>query len=206
MKDLKIENGHIFITITKGKIKIIRELEPHFTNPGNRKIRKFLCDCEIGGIKQLSLWKIREYEKGLDRERNSWEHMIDRCNNKKNDRYYDYGGRGIKVCDRWMKFDNFLKDMGNRPINTTLDRINNNGNYEPSNCRWANKEQQYSNMRSNVNIKYKGKVRTLTQWSKIYNIPRDIIISKIKKGISFDEILNTQGGKNDMQKMQTQCQ
>lgn len=187
-KDLKVKNGQVFLTNVKGKITIIEELEPHYTKPGNRRIRKFLCDCEIGGIKEIALWKIRGYEKGLVRERNSWEHMIDRCNNPKNDRYYDYGGRGIKVCKRWLKFQNFLADMGKRPTDTTLDRIDNNGNYCKENCRWATKEQQYSNMRSNINIKYNGKIKTLTQWSRIFNVNTSVIKHRIKKGLPLDEI------------------
>lgn len=78
----------------------------------------------------------------------SWGSMKQRCLNKKHKRYYDWGGRGIKICDRWLNsFKNFLEDMGERPKGMTLDRINNNGNYEPSNCRWSTSKQQASNKR-----------------------------------------------------------
>lgn len=190
-KDLKVKNGQVFLTNVKGKITIIEELEPHYTKPGNRRIRKFLCDCEIGGIKEIALWKIREYEKGLARERNSWDHMIDRCNNPKNDRYYDYGGRGIKVCNRWLKFKNFYTDMGNRPKDKTLDRIDVNGNYTPENCRWATREQQYSNMRSNIFLEYNGEKLTLSQWSKKINKNRSVLRSRMKRGWSVKQILLT---------------
>lgn len=77
----------------------------------------------------------------------SWSAMKNRCYNKNYNRYKDWGGRGIKICKRWMKFENFLEDMGQRKKGTTLDRINNNGNYTPNNCRWATAVQQIANRR-----------------------------------------------------------
>lgn len=94
-----------------------------------------------------------------------WAGMKERCNNKQKKEYKHYGGRGIKVCNHWNKFENFYKDMGKAPEHMSIDRINNNGNYEPNNCRWATGIEQANNRRSNHLLTYKGKTQTITQWA-----------------------------------------
>ena len=96
-----------------------------------------------------------------------WKSMRSRCNNVKTENYKNYGGRGIKVCKRWDSFENFYKDMGPRPSSEySIERLDNDGNYEPSNCKWGTREEQQNNMRSNVLITYQDKTQTLAQWCR----------------------------------------
>lgn len=97
--------------------------------------------------------------------------MKQRCYTEKRKNFKNYGGRGIYVCDRWKNsFENFLLDMGERPPRTSLDRIDVNGNYEPSNCRWSDSETQYNNTRRNVYVNYEGNKVTLAQLSRITGV------------------------------------
>lgn len=108
----------------------------------------------------------------------SWQHLVDRCTNEKNKAYPKYGQRGISVCDRWRIFDNFLQDMGEKPNGTSIDRIDNNGNYEPGNCRWADRKTQNNNTRSNV-IVVDGLLNlTLSEFCNKYNLNYGSVKSK----------------------------
>lgn len=103
------------------------------------------------------------------RENRIWRGIKDRCYNPNRPEYKRYGGRGIKMCDEWKNdFTAFYKDMGNRPSpQHSVDRIDQDGDYEPSNCRWATRVEQQNNMRGNVYVQYGGEVLTLGQlWRK----------------------------------------
>lgn len=117
------------------------------------------------------------------REYSTWCSMIARCRNNKLKSYIDYGGRGIKVCDRWINsFENFIEDMGERPSNTSLDRINNDGNYEPSNCRWANRTIQNRNSRHALKIDFNGEIVSLSELCEITGIKCSTLSSRLKRG------------------------
>jgi len=115
-----------------------------------------------------------------------WFSMIKRCHDHNNKYYCNYGGRGISVCDRWLGFDgfdNFIEDMGHRPSkNLSLDRIDNNGNYCPSNCRWATAKQQAQNRRSNRLITIDGNEKSVAEWADISGISQRTIRDRLDSG------------------------
>lgn len=99
----------------------------------------------------------RDSRKDKDRTRSSWYHMKQRVLNPNSDVYHHYGGRGINICVRWLdSFENFLEDMGERPVGLSLDRVNNDGNYTPENCRWATQSDQVRNRRRRNNSGHTG--------------------------------------------------
>lgn len=110
-----------------------------------------------------------------------WCKIKERCYNVKDKRYIDYGARGIKVCDRWRySFKLFYEDMGCRPNSTySIERINNNGNYEPTNCKWGTKKNQARNRRSNVYIEYNGEKKCISEWAEILNLHQMTLWSRI---------------------------
>lgn len=120
-------------------------------------------------------------------------HMIDRCTNPKSQMWYLYGARGIKVCERWLEsFENFYEDMGARPSSFhSLNRINSNGNYEPSNCRWATAKAQSNNTRRNRKITAFGREQNLTQWSEETGIHIETIRYRLKHGWTPEAAVST---------------
>jgi hypothetical protein len=105
----------------------------------------------------------------------SWRSMIARCKYEHTNDYKNYGGRGITVCDQWIVFENFLNDMGDRPKNYCLDRIDFNGNYEPSNCRWVSTKESARNKSTNHLVEFNGDVHLLVTWSEKTGIPEDTL-------------------------------
>ena len=102
----------------------------------------------------------------------TWSMMKSRCSNPKYTHYEYYGGRGIKVCERWQSFENFYADMHPRPIGATLDRKDTNGDYTPDNCRWATREEQVNNRRNNVQLTFHGETMSLVDWANTFGVRR----------------------------------
>lgn len=121
-------------------------------------------------------------------EYKTWVWMKSRCQNMKAGNYKYYGGRGITVCARWSVFDNFLHDMGKKPEGMSLDRIDNDGNYHPDNCRWATQQEQTRNTRMSKFLTYKGETKNISQWSQETGISTYCINTRLLKGLSLDEV------------------
>lgn len=128
------------------------------------------------GLRKRNLKRSKEYI--------AWGHMIQRCRNRNHPLYKNWGGRGIKVCERWLSFENFFSDMGVSPEGRSLDRINNNGDYEPGNCRWATSRQQQNNRSDNKLITFLGETKTVSEWAEVLGIKKHTLYSRLSKAQS----------------------
>jgi hypothetical protein len=184
---------------TFGKLKVI--------SAGLRKADgagTSVCLCECGNKKTIRnaslrsgrtrscgcLTLIHGHFKGHIQSRTyrSWATMIQRCFNPKNPYYYLWGGRGIKVCDRWRKFQNFLADMGHRPVGKTLDRKDTNGNYEPTNCRWATPLEQARNSRWAKRLTIAGFTGCLSELAEHFGIQPSTMKGRIRMGWPLEQV------------------
>lgn len=154
----------------------------------------FDCALKSGGTKSCGCWSAenvgnRSRTHGLSGtpEYKVWRAMFQRCEDESAKNYPRYGGRGISICKRWRVFENFIADMGARPSNEhSIDRINNNGNYEPSNCRWATREEQYAN--TSV-LKPIGGFPSRIAACREAGISTATLASRLKRGLSVEEAL-----------------
>lgn len=121
----------------------------------------------------------------------SWEAMINRCSNSNNKYWDNYGGKGISVCDRWKNFQNFLDDMGLKPDNLTLDRIDNSKGYSKENCRWATRTQQNRNKKNNKLITFDGICQPISAWAEQKGLPDYVLRSRIRRGWNLEKALLT---------------
>lgn len=120
-----------------------------------------------------------------------WHAMLERCRNPNNPAWKDYGGRGISVCERWKDFAVFNSDMGDRPSGGTLDRIDVNGNYEPSNCRWISQAGNANNRRNNRVIEFCGEFATASEWARKYNLSKSALLYRLSNGWPIEAALTT---------------
>lgn len=121
----------------------------------------------------------------------AWQQIIQRCINPNHKRYKDYGARGITVCKQWMKFENFLKDMGEAPIGYQIDRINNNKGYYKENCHWTNSKTNNRNKRNNHLETYNGKTQCISVWANEFNIHESTLLNRLNRGWSIKKALIT---------------
>lgn len=190
---VKDETGNIY-----GKLTVIA-----FIGLRNNNARWF-CRCECGNevdVRGAMLRYGSHQSCGCTRhtannlyhtaEHRAWSGMVQRCTNPKNTRYSDWGGRGITVCQRWKNsFLAFYEDMGPKPSpRHSIDRINNDGNYEPNNCRWATPRQQTLNSRHARYLTHNGETLCITDWALRTGIKRLTIAARLEQGWSIAEAL-----------------
>ena len=164
----------------------------------------WICRCECGVVKPIRTKYLvagtaktcgcgkvnKKHGKSLTRIYKIWSSMKARCNNKNYRRYADYGGRGIKVCERWSDFNNFHADMGDCPSDThSLDRIDVNGDYTPENCRWATPKQQANNRRDNVFVDIYGERLTVSQASRKHKVSISVILYRLNRGEAGERLI-----------------
>lgn len=125
-----------------------------------------------------------------------WQAMLQRCENSNAKHFKNYGGRGIKVCERWHTFEHFYSDVGPKPKNQSINRLNNNGNYEPENCCWSTQVDQCRNTRSNRMITHNGETHCCVEWDSILGFPYQTITRRLHRGWSEHRAL-TQPQKYD---------
>lgn len=134
----------------------------------------------------------RRHGQYLSRTYKTWAGMIQRCTNPRKRYYEHYGGRGILVCDRWRNdFESFRADMGECPEGLSLDRIDVNGNYEPSNCRWATRAEQMNNTRTVTRLTVDGATKTLHEWASEKGINPRTLQKRLNSGWSHQNAVTT---------------
>jgi hypothetical protein len=203
-----------------GRLTVLSE-DRRITPSNGKKIRKRVfctCRCECGNVKDFvndilvnghakscGCLRIETASKRMtkhghsasrgkaSRAYHSWSGAIDRCTNRNSVKYPIYGGRGITICDRWKySFESFLEDMGEPPFGMSIERIDVNGNYEPSNCRWATNKEQSRNTRTNVLISHKGKTMCISEWAEELGVNPGTLYQRLNRsGWSVDKALTT---------------
>lgn len=204
-----------------GSLTLIKEV-PGKAVLGNGAIRMAICRCSCGSEKEYFPQNLKKgastscgckrpekcanaklthgesirksINKKCSREYQTWCNMISRCENKNDNSYENYGGRGISVCERWRNsYENFLEDMGRRPRGKEIDRFpDNDGNYEPGNVRWATKAEQARNKRTNHMITFQGETLCLDDMSSKYGFRKGTVGARINKyGWSIEDALTT---------------
>lgn len=146
--------------------------------------QKASCGCTSNG-EESNLYKHGHYG---TRTYRIWQNMKTRCMNTKSQFYEQYGGRGITVCEKWMKFEGFIDDMGECPPGMTIDRKNNDQGYEKDNCRWATSKEQSNNRSSNINITINHETKTLKQWCEQFGVKYTTAYWRHKNGRTVDQI------------------
>lgn len=188
-----------------GRLTVIERLHPNDRRGNTRWLCRCDCGAEIESVgvrlnagRTLSCGCLRHEQamkavithgKSRTRVYKIWFYMKRRCADPRNKNYNRYGGRGITVCDRWMKFENFYADMGDPTDGETIDRIDNDGPYSPDNCRWADRRTQRRNNSQNIIVQVNGKDITLADACDALGANHQRIYTRMRRGMSFQEAI-----------------
>lgn len=167
------------------------------------------CRCDCGTIKEIALASLKRgltkscgcyrKERGPGNKRHGytdtrtykvWLSMRQRCLNPNNPAYSNYGGRGVSIAPEWDSFEQFWADMGDVPDDMSIERIDNDGNYEPANCRWATRLEQGRNTRKCRPITFQGVTKTITEWAEQFGIEKSTLSQRIRNGWDMERALN----------------
>ena len=196
-------HGHRFIDITGRAFGKWTVLGSHFLNKHGKYMWLCRCECGVemsvngsdlryGRSNSCHRCKIKRHGMKGTPEHAAWSQMRYRCRSPHHPHYHRYGGRGISVCARWQTFENFFADMGLRPTDKhTLDRKDNDGNYEKSNCRWATRKEQANNRGTNRLLTHGGKTLHLSEWAEQTGIGYYCLVSRLSLGWSPGRALTT---------------
>jgi len=203
MKPIKNEVGN-----TYGRLTVLS-----FSHMNSDKKACFVCKCSCGNTTIVAGKSLRsghtvscgcykleviansnrshgDCSGGKTKEYFTWRGIIGRCEDVNNKNYNLYGGRGIKVCKRWRtSYANFLHDMGRKKPGYTIERINQNGDYKPSNCRWATMKEQNNNRRNNHILEHNGERLTVAQWSDKLGVRQITLLMRVRRGWSHSEAI-----------------
>jgi len=183
---------------------VIRETGTYYMPPGGQgRAPLVLCRCDCGKERTVTRGRLQSGRakscgcrnfRGTHRmhgtpAHTSWRAMIARCTRKADPGYHNYGGRGIAICEKWKTFRGFYADMGDPPASHTLDRIDNNGNYEPSNCRWATPTQQMRNARINRLLTLDGERLSIAEWAERFGLCDQTIRSRLNYGWAIRDVI-----------------
>lgn len=205
-------NINDFIGKRFGNLTVISEAEPIKEGRDGRLRPAVLCRCDCGNEKVVRIMCLKRgsciscgcearrraskrlFKHGMTHTRlfSIWDSMLDRCYKGFSIEYGNYGGRGITVCDEWrtefINFYNWAISNGYED-SLTIDRINNNGNYEPSNCRWATYQAQARNRRNNHLLTFNGDTKTVTEWAGLIGMSTSGLLNRLERGYSIEKAL-----------------
>lgn len=120
-----------------------------------------------------------------------WANMVRRCADPNDAHFHCYGGRGIRVCERWLDFSNYISDTGLPPFpGAELDRIDNDGNYEPGNVRWVTRTQNRNNQRDNIMVNFNGKTMTIAEWAREIGLKYDTLVTRYRRGWNVSRMMS----------------